>query len=62
MHIGAWPYVQTKIKKNFKPRARINNHTDRSFALTCPYMRAHTCMAVLAKKKKLDISTLKPLA
>ena len=46
MSLRAWPYVQKK--KTFKPRARNNNHTGRSFALVCPYVRGRTC------KKKLS--------
>ena len=44
-------YVQKKNKKTFKPLAR-NNHTGRSFALACPYVRARTCVTVRANQKK----------
>ena len=36
--VRAWPYVQKK-KKSFKPRARNNNHTSRSFTLAWPYVQ-----------------------
>ena len=49
------PYVRgdtcKKKQKTFKPRARNNNHTGRSFALTCPYVHGRTCVAVRAKKQ-----------
>ena len=31
------------LKKTFKPRSGNNNHTGRSFALACPYVRGRTC-------------------
>ena len=49
--VCACPYVHgctckpKKKQKNFKPRARNNNHTGRSFALACPYVRARLCVA-----------------
>ena len=47
MPVRAWLYVRGRTckKKNstFKPRARNNNHTGRSFALTCPYVCGRTC-------------------
>ena len=55
--VRAWPYVRgctwkkTNKKKTFKPRARNNNHTGRSFALVNDDWIGPLCLSINAHKK-----------
>ena len=56
--VRACPYLRGRTwKKNtLIPLAR-NNHTGRSFALACPYVRDRACVNVRANQKKNNFQT-----